>query len=77
MNSTVRITFLGGLGEIGRNCAAFELDGRHRPQPWTRFPGRYGLPDALDHVGRRREAAILHPDAIAHAERPREVVRRR
>ncbi len=24
----VRITFLGGLGEIGRNCAAFEQDGR-------------------------------------------------
>ena len=24
----VTITFLGGLGEIGRNCAAFELDGR-------------------------------------------------
>ncbi len=28
MTSSVRITFLGGLGEIGRNCAAFELDGR-------------------------------------------------
>lgn len=24
----VRITFLGGLGEIGRNCAALEIDGR-------------------------------------------------
>ena len=24
----VTITFLGGLGEIGRNCAAFEVDGR-------------------------------------------------
>lgn len=24
----VRITFLGGLGEIGRNCAAIELEGR-------------------------------------------------
>jgi len=24
----VRITFLGGLGEIGRNCAAVEVDGR-------------------------------------------------
>jgi ribonuclease J len=24
----VRIAFLGGLGEIGRNCAAFELEGR-------------------------------------------------
>jgi ribonuclease J len=24
----VRITFLGGLGEIGRNCACFELEGR-------------------------------------------------
>ncbi len=23
-----RVTFLGGLGEIGRNCAAFEADGR-------------------------------------------------
>jgi ribonuclease J len=28
MTSSVRVTFLGGLGEIGRNCAAFELDGR-------------------------------------------------
>ena len=28
MTSTVCITFLGGLGEIGRNCAAFELDER-------------------------------------------------
>jgi ribonuclease J len=28
MANPVRITFLGGLGEIGRNCAAFELDGR-------------------------------------------------
>jgi ribonuclease J len=26
--SPVTITFLGGLGEIGRNCACFELDGR-------------------------------------------------
>lgn len=25
---SVRITFLGGLGEIGRNCAAFEVDGK-------------------------------------------------
>ena len=24
---TVRIGFLGGLGEIGRNCAVFEVDG--------------------------------------------------
>src|SRR5437868_3549370 len=24
----VRITFLGGLGEIGRNCACIELEGR-------------------------------------------------
>lgn len=28
MASPVRITFLGGLGEIGRNCACLELDGR-------------------------------------------------
>ena len=28
MASSVRITFLGGLGEIGRNCAVFEQDGR-------------------------------------------------
>ncbi len=28
MAAEVKITFLGGLGEIGRNCAAFELDGR-------------------------------------------------
>ena len=27
-DSPVRITFLGGLGEIGRNCAVFEQDGR-------------------------------------------------
>ncbi len=25
---SVRITFLGGLGEIGRNCAAIEIDGK-------------------------------------------------
>ena len=25
---TVKVTFLGGLGEIGRNCAALEIDGR-------------------------------------------------
>jgi ribonuclease J len=25
---TVRVTFLGGLGEIGRNCAALEVDGK-------------------------------------------------
>jgi ribonuclease J len=25
---SVRVTFLGGLGEIGRNCAAIEIDGR-------------------------------------------------
>src|ERR1700692_282782 len=25
---SVRVTFLGGLGEIGRNCAAIEQDGR-------------------------------------------------
>ena len=28
MSSPVRITFLGGLGEIGRNCLALEQDGR-------------------------------------------------
>ena len=28
MPSPVRITFLGGLGEIGRNCAALEQDGK-------------------------------------------------
>ncbi|MEZ5252695.1 MAG: ribonuclease J [Microthrixaceae bacterium] len=27
-SSDVRITFLGGLGEIGRNCAAIEIDSR-------------------------------------------------
>jgi ribonuclease J len=26
---TVRVTFLGGLGEIGRNCAVLEQDGRY------------------------------------------------
>ncbi len=25
---SIRVTFLGGLGEIGRNCAALEVDGR-------------------------------------------------
>ena len=28
MAAPVRISFLGGLGEIGRNCAAVEVDGR-------------------------------------------------
>ncbi len=28
MNAPVTITFLGGLGEIGRNCAAIETEGR-------------------------------------------------
>jgi ribonuclease J len=28
MADPVRVTFLGGLGEIGRNCAAVEVDGR-------------------------------------------------
>ncbi len=28
MADNVRVTFLGGLGEIGRNCAALEQDGR-------------------------------------------------
>ena len=28
MPNSVRITFLGGLGEIGRNCAVFEVDDR-------------------------------------------------
>ncbi|MGC2175907.1 MAG: ribonuclease J [Acidimicrobiales bacterium] len=28
MADSVRVTFLGGLGEIGRNCAALEQDGR-------------------------------------------------
>lgn len=28
MPSPVSVTFLGGLGEIGRNCAAFEIDGK-------------------------------------------------
>ena len=27
-SATVRVTFLGGLGEIGRNCACIEQDGR-------------------------------------------------
>ena len=27
-SSPVKVTFLGGLGEIGRNCAAIEVDGR-------------------------------------------------
>ena len=28
MAAPVRITFLGGLGDIGRNCAVLEADGR-------------------------------------------------
>ena len=28
MSPPVSVTFLGGLGEIGRNCAAIEIDGR-------------------------------------------------
>ena len=30
MSSPVTVTFLGGLGEVGRNCACFEADGRDR-----------------------------------------------
>jgi ribonuclease J len=25
---TVAVSFLGGLGEVGRNCAALEIEGR-------------------------------------------------
>ena len=28
MSAPVHITFLGGLGQIGRNCAALEVDGQ-------------------------------------------------
>src|SRR4029450_11003429 len=28
VTAPVRVTFLGGLGEIGRNCACIEVDGR-------------------------------------------------
>src|SRR5438445_13540292 len=28
MPGPVRVTYLGGLGEIGRNCACIEVDGR-------------------------------------------------
>ena len=28
MPDPVRVVFLGGLGEIGRNCACIEVDGR-------------------------------------------------
>ena len=28
MSQPIRVTFLGGLGEIGRNCACIEIDGR-------------------------------------------------
>ena len=28
MPESIRVTFLGGLGEIGRNCLAIEQDGR-------------------------------------------------
>ena len=28
MSDSVRIVFLGGLGEIGRNCCCIEVDGR-------------------------------------------------
>ena len=28
MADPVRLTFLGGLGEIGRNCACLEIDNR-------------------------------------------------
>ncbi|HEV3328201.1 MAG TPA: MBL fold metallo-hydrolase, partial [Acidimicrobiales bacterium] len=27
-DAAVRVTFLGGLGEIGRNCCAIEVNGR-------------------------------------------------
>ena len=44
MSSPVRIVFLGGLGEIGRNCFCLEVDG---PHPRRRL---------RDHVPRRRHA---------------------
>ena len=33
MTAPVSVTFLGGLGEIGRNCAAIEIDGRSMTLP--------------------------------------------
>ena len=33
MSNPVSVTFLGGLGDIGRNCAAVEIDGKIRFRP--------------------------------------------
>ena len=61
--SPVRITFLGGLGEIGRNCACIELDGRiMHPRLRADVPRRRD-------AGHRPRAARLH--LAARERRPR------
>ena len=50
----VKITFLGGLGEIGRNCAAIELDGQI-----MLIDCGLMFPDT-DMLGRRPRPARLH-----------------
>ena len=53
MADPVRITFLGGLGEIGRNCAAFEQEGSDlaKIKGWVADSGegRWTVIEAINH----------------------------
>ncbi len=40
---SVSITFLGGLGEIGRNCAAVEIEGDPSTRVYTDGSGWYAI----------------------------------
>ena len=64
----VTVTFLGGLGEIGRNCAAIEVEGRIMLLDCGLM-----FPDA-DMLGHRPRAARLH--LAARARRPHRGVHR-
>ena len=65
MPEPVRIVFLGGLGEIGRNCACIEVDGRI-----VVLDCGIMFPDA-GHARHRPGAARLHLPARPNADRGR------
>ena len=46
MAEPVTITFLGGLGQIGRNCAAIETEGRIVVLDCGQMFGGDGLPES-------------------------------